>query len=222
MSEMMIKLAWPALALLAGLVFFRPLHRAITALAKNIEQGAPVTAGGLSVGSPHPPDEKAVTEQLKEAAEPPPQSLSENQTMVAELVAEFSDDLLGDANIALFHTSFRRRDVDARLISGAVYQIEVIVLGPQAALDQIENVTYLMAPAYPKRRYDMGVDRRGDRFKLKELASGYSIVRAEIRFKSDQPPLRLNRFIDLRDGGPDWADLGGVPTERPEWRAAGR
>jgi hypothetical protein len=76
----------------------------------------------------------------------------------------------------------------------------VVVLAPPPTLDRIISVTYRLDPAYDKNVYE--IKDRLSRFKLKELANGTSIVRAEIKFREQDDPLYLNRFIDLRPEGP--------------------
>lgn len=112
------------------------------------------------------------------------------------------DRRVSDANIALFHTSFRRAIMDEKFGGQRMYQIEIVLLGPDDALDQIEKVTYLLDPAYRKNRYELGSEARNTKFKLKELANGFSIVRAEVRLRDHQPALHLNRFINLSESGP--------------------
>jgi len=182
MSELILGLAWPVLALLAGIFFYRKLTRILTAVTINIEKGAPVSAGSWGIGAPPVLDQVKVNQSLTEAAH------------------QSGGELLSDANIALFHTSFWRAD-KSKEFDQKMYQIEVIVVGPDAALNEIQNVSYSLDPAYRERAHRK-IESRSDRFKLKELANGYSIVRAEIRFKGRQEVLRLNRFIDLSDAGP--------------------
>jgi len=70
-------------------------------------------------------------------------------------------------------------------------------------VDRIESVTYHLAEAWPSdKRVQITTDRSA-RFKLKELANGTSIVKADVKFKStNDQAVRLNRFIDLRADGP--------------------
>jgi hypothetical protein len=110
-------------------------------------------------------------------------------------------DLVTLENVALLHTSFLRRDKTREFNDGLIYyQIEVVVIAPDVTLDRIELVTYHLDESYPKTTYP--IDDRQTKFKLKELANGTSIVRAEIKFKDQENPLHLNRFIDLRPEGP--------------------
>ena len=195
MADLIVGLAWPLLALFGGCVFFRPLHRTMIALATNIEAGAEFKAGGVSVGA-RPPNQAAVTKALEVASTPPKDRTLED---LKAFSFDGSDDLLSEANIALFHTSFRYDDRHGRFRGQKMFQIEIIVLAPDDVLNQIEKVKYVLAAAYPRRIYEVGVEARGTRFKLKELANGYSIVRAEIKFKGKHEALLLNRFIDLVD-----------------------
>jgi hypothetical protein len=168
----------------------------MTALAGRVEKGAEVTAGGFRVGV-LPPNETVVTKELLASATPIRRNMAED--IAGFSFGDGSDDHLSDANIALFHTSFRYEDREGRFIGQKMYRIDVIVLGPEDALNQIEKVTYLMAPVYPRRIYEIGPEGRDSRFKLKELANGYSIIRAKITFKGKHNPLLINRFIDLID-----------------------
>ncbi len=81
------------------------------------------------------------------------------------------------------------------------YQIEVIVMARDEVLNQINHVTYHLEDAWPERWRTQPTSDRNSRFKLKELANGTSIIRADIELK-DGGVLTLNRFIDLREEGP--------------------
>ncbi len=153
--------------------------------------------GGVSVGSP-PLDQSKVNQTLTDAYE---RERAKNLTARGSTATASDNALLSEAYIALFSTSFLRPDKSAER-GQKMWQIEVIVLGPDAALDQIESVRYVLDPSYPRGEYVIGVDKRREKFKFKELANGYSIVRAELRFKGQQEPLHLNRFINLTDDGP--------------------
>ena len=104
--------------------------------------------------------------------------------------------------ISLLHTSFIRDETPEFNDRLTYYQIEVVVDAPEVLMALIESVTYRFDDAYPPHlREQIRTDRK-DRFKVKELANGTSIVRAEIRFSNRNIPLYLNRFIDLRPDGP--------------------
>jgi hypothetical protein len=79
------------------------------------------------------------------------------------------------SNIALLHTSFLRED---------------------------KTREYHLEDAWSPALRTQTVDNRESRFKMKELANGTSIVRADVRFKGGEDPVYLNRFIDLRPDGP--------------------
>jgi hypothetical protein len=48
-------------------------------------------------------------------------------------------------------------------------------------------------------RYGAG---RADCFEIKELANGYSLIRAEVKIKDQEAIIYLSRFIDLMDKSP--------------------
>ena len=69
-------------------------------------------------------------------------------------------------------------------------------------MSRIESVTYHLSDAWPEQNRVQVVADPYSRFKLKELANGTVIVRAELTFNDQSPTLFLNRFIDLRATGP--------------------
>lgn len=104
-------------------------------------------------------------------------------------------------NVALLHTSFLRPDKTQKYADGRdYYQIEIVVVAPSSTLDSIESVTYRLEKVYENNV--IVTTERNSRFKLKDLANGTSIVRAELKFRGQEQPLYLNRFIDLRPTGP--------------------
>lgn len=105
-------------------------------------------------------------------------------------------------NIALLHTSFFSAEATNRFNDGhAYYQFEVIVIAPDPVMARIVSVEYLLEDAWKSRRVQLVTDRES-RFKMKELANGTSIVRADVKFQDQEASLGLNRFIDLRADGP--------------------
>jgi hypothetical protein len=111
-----------------------------------------------------------------------------------------ASELITDDHLALIHRSWRVPDRDAEFGGDEMYQIDVIVFGETAALDRIEYVTYRLDPAYPNP-----VRRGGPRetnFELKELANGYSQIRAEVKVKDQDALVHLSRFIDLMPESP--------------------
>jgi hypothetical protein len=120
----------------------------------------------------------------------------------AQIPAPSSEDSISLKNVALLHTSFLPKK-KPRFNDGRVYlQIEVIVIAPDEVMEKIASVTYRFDDAYPPaNRVHVKTDHH-DRFKVKELANGTSIVRAEIKFIGQEAPIHLNRFIDLRLDGP--------------------
>ncbi len=107
---------------------------------------------------------------------------------------------LTDDHLALIHTSWRDRSKDARFGGVPMYQIRVGVFGHPEALARISTVRYLLDPSYPKAVYE--VADPSCYFQLKELANGYSVIRAEVCVKGQQELVRLSRFINLTEKGP--------------------
>lgn len=106
------------------------------------------------------------------------------------------------ANVALLHTSFLPKK-KPNFNDGLTYlQIEVIVIAPMTVMSRIASVTYRFEDAYPLEHREQVRINREERFKIKELANGTSIVRAEVKFRDSERSLHLNRFIDLRPDGP--------------------
>jgi hypothetical protein len=106
---------------------------------------------------------------------------------------------LTDDHLALIHRSWRVPARDGEF-DQPMYQIHVIVFGTAAALRRIDYVIYRLEDAYP-RPVQVGGPLRTN-FELKELANGYSLIRAEVHVHAQAEPVRLSRFIDLTDQSP--------------------
>ena len=105
-----------------------------------------------------------------------------------------------DEHLTLVHSSWRVPQRDAEFQGQRMYRIHVIVFGVDPALDRIERVRYFLDPAYPNPIQE-STDRERN-FELKELANGYSVIRAEISVKNQVDLVRLSRFINLTETGP--------------------
>jgi hypothetical protein len=81
-----------------------------------------------------------------------------------------------------------------------MYQIHVIVFGTTEALCRVQYVVYRLEEAYPNPVQVGGP--LNTNFELKELANGYSLLRAEVHVRGQQDPVRLSRFIDLMERSP--------------------
>jgi hypothetical protein len=107
----------------------------------------------------------------------------------------------------LNHTSFLRPEKQAEFKSRTGvylehYDIQIIVDSYyKYALERIERVEYLLNPAYPEPlllRRD-----RDQKFVLKELANGESVVIARVYlYEKPDEPIFLQRYIDLWPEGP--------------------
>jgi len=105
-----------------------------------------------------------------------------------------------DEHLTLVHSSWRVPQRDAEFGGQHMYRIHVIVFGDDTALDRIEKVRYFLDPAYPNPIQERTNRKRN--FELKELANGYSAIRAEISIKRQVKLVRLSRFINLTETGP--------------------
>lgn len=173
-------LVWPFLILAASLLFQRQAAVLLAEVSDRILNGAGFKiANVIEIG--------ARTVEEKAAAIPaPPQG-----------------DAVTLANVALLHTSFPPKKPPKFADGRSYLQIEVIVIAPMPVMSRIASVTYRFDQnAYPESSLVYVRTNREERFKVKELANGTSIVRAEVKFIDVEQPLLLNRFIDLRSDGP--------------------
>jgi hypothetical protein len=105
--------------------------------------------------------------------------------------------LVTDDHLALIHRSWRAPKHDARFPGQKMYQIHVILFGEPKVLDRVAYVYYRLDPSYPDpESYKCNRERQ---FELKELANGYSLLRAEVKIKGQDAIIHLSRFIDLTD-----------------------
>jgi hypothetical protein len=119
---------------------------------------------------------------------------------VGQLKVPLVGQLITDDHLALIHRSWRRPDKDPEFRGQKMYQIHVIVFGTREALQQIDYVVYRLEKAYPKPVQIGGPLKTN--FELKELANGYSLIRAEVYVRNQVQPVLLSRFIDLMDQSP--------------------
>ena len=118
---------------------------------------------------------------------------------VGQLKKPLIGELLTDDHLALIHRSWRvpQRDIE---FGPPMHQIHVIVFGTKEALLQVEYVVYRLEDVYPNPVQAGGSLETN--FELKELANGYSLIRAEVHIRGQAEPVRLSRFIDLTDESP--------------------
>jgi hypothetical protein len=123
---------------------------------------------------------------------------------VGQLKLPVSGELMTDDHLALIHRSWRVPDRD-REFGRPMYQIHVIVFGTPEALRRVDYVVYRLEEAYP-RPVQVGGTLKTN-FELRELANGYSLIRAEVFVRGQAEPVRLSRFIDLTDESPALKDV---------------
>jgi hypothetical protein len=119
--------------------------------------------------------------------------------------------LVTDDHLALIHRSWRAPKHDARF-NQKMYQIHVILFGEPKVLDRVAYVYYRLDPSYPEpESYKSDRERQ---FELKELANGYSLLRAEVKIKGQDEIIHLSRFIDLTEASDHLAPRY-LPPESP-------
>ncbi|RKT10553.1 hypothetical protein B0G69_7981 [Paraburkholderia sp. RAU2J] len=180
-GQVVTGLIWP-IFLLVVIVLYQPhVERLFHEVAERIKQGS-----GISVGNWVTLEKTNIPAAAQRIPAP-----TEEQSVTLE-------------NIALLHTSFfsekgtRKHGQDGRLY----YQFEVVVMAPDVVMGRVERVEYHLEKAWPPENREHVSEDRASRFKMKDLANGTSIVVADVFFRGDDHPLKLNRFIDLRPDGP--------------------
>lgn len=121
-------------------------------------------------------------------------------TVPTNLKTPESDAPVTENHLAIIHSSWRypKKDKEYRR---PMYAFHVVVQATDEVLDRIESVRYSLHPSYPNP-IQVVTDRKS-RFKLKELAWGESSVRAEVKIKGQDQPIKLNRYINLTLTGPE-------------------
>ncbi len=172
MVELLAKLAWPALILVLFVAYRKQIRRVGEAVIKRVERGDEVTIATWITLGKS-------TGQLKDPS---------------------TGDLITDDHVALIHRSWRVPHRDKDFGGQPMHQIHIVLFGQKAALDRVEYVVYHLDPSYPNPVRPGG--SRETSFELKELANGYSLVRAEVKVRGQNEMVYLSRFIDLTDESP--------------------
>ena len=160
---------WTILALAVLLLFRKLLLRLLSAFVRRIERGDPI---------------KVATWLTLGSS-------------VGPLKMPPGDGCVTDDHVALIHRSWRVEKRDAEFGGRPMHQIHVILFGEPEALDRVEYVMYRLDPSYPDP-VQFSTSRM-KRFELKELANGYSLLRAEVKIKEQEELIYLSRFIDLTE-----------------------
>ena len=170
--ELLPKLVWPVLALIFFIVYRKQIRRVAEAVIGRVERGDEVTIATWITLGKS-------TGKLKDPS---------------------TGDLITDDHLALIHRSWRAEHRDKDFGGQPMHQIHIILFGQKAALDRVEYVIYHLDPSYPNPVQPSG--SRENNFELKELANGYSLVRAEVKIRGQSELVYLSRFIDLMDVSP--------------------
>ncbi len=161
-------LVWP-LALAIFLYWNRePLKRAVAALAKRIEEGAPVKAGAVEIG---------VAPTL------PTVPKGEDPRQVDELPHD----------IYMVHTARRDRTLDTG--DHEYYRVRILLeADTPERLDDVASVTYRLHPTFPDPVRQ--VTDWKTKFEIRTAAWGEFNMTAEMLFKSGEK-LVVERYINL-------------------------
>ncbi len=98
----------------------------------------------------------------------------------------------------IFHSSWRypKKDQD---LGRPAYAVHAVIQARDSVLDRSDSVRYRLHPSYPNPIQT--ITDRESRFKLKELAWGESILRADAKIRGQDEPIHLSRYINLTETG---------------------
>lgn len=181
--EPVAALAWPAIVVVALLVYRRYVTAFLDLALERVRRGDELKVAFVTLGQ-----------------------------SVGPLKVPQPAEALTDDHVALIHRSWRVPERDAEF-GTPMYRIHVIVFGTPEALRRIDYVVYRLEKAYPRPVQVGGPPET--QFELKELANGYSLIRAEVYVRDQAEPVRLSRFIDLTDTSPR---LDGSYRKAPDLR----
>jgi hypothetical protein len=170
--QSLVPLAWPLLVVILFFVYHNSIQRVFNSLVRRIERG----------------DEVHLSTWITLGKSSGPLKLPA------------SDGYVTDDHVSLIHRSWRVSNRDQEFGNQKMYQIHVILFGERQSLDRVEYVLYRLDPAYPIPVRSGG--SREKNFELKELANGYSLIRADVKIKGQDELIYLSRFIDLTDTSP--------------------
>ncbi|GBC60414.1 hypothetical protein DENIS_1366 [Desulfonema ishimotonii] len=124
------------------------------------------------------------------------------QTTIHHLSTQAEQFQRYEERISLIHSSWRYLKADERFKDKErkMYAFHAVIDAPREILNQINSVTYYLHPSYPNPVRI--VTDMSTRFKLKELAWASSTLKAEVRLRNQEEPVRLSRHITLNETGP--------------------
>ncbi len=117
----------------------------------------------------------------------------------SDLEPPAQDEPITANHMALIHSSWRYPKKDSEF-GRPMYALHAVIQAPDEVLDRIEYARYELHPSYPNPVQT--VTDRISRFKLKELAWGESMLRAKVKIKGQEEPIKLSRYINLTQTGP--------------------
>lgn len=123
------------------------------------------------------------------------------KTFLQNLPRPARDEKVTAQHLALTYSSWRASQWDEKY-KQRVYRFDVVLVGDESVLDRVDHVEYFLPPAWPASSSPKKVTDRPSRFKLKELAWGDLIVKAEVHFRDQAEVLPLSCFVKLQEAGP--------------------
>lgn len=96
-------------------------------------------------------------------------------------------------------TSWRAEWLDHKF-NQRVYRFDIVLNASTDALDRVNQITYLLPPAWVKSPYN--ITDRQNRFRLKELAWADLFVRARVDVKEQDEWVDISCHVQLNEAGP--------------------
>ena len=113
---------------------------------------------------------------------------------------------INDSHLALIHNCWRSPEWDQQFGNAEMYRWDIMLFGSKQALNRVEEVTYILHPAYDQPQLGSTSINRLHRkehretcFLLKQLANGHSLVRAHVKVMGQVEFVNLSRYINLFD-----------------------
>jgi len=135
---------------------------------------------------------------------------------------------VSEDHIALTSTSWLH--TDPKKNADFPYQIHLRLVAKKVVMEKIQRVTYYFEPEYAKnnrehvdpnlKAYVRISDKWRNGFSVYELASGYTLVRADVKVRGQARIVSLSRIVDMMEQGPwlkhlykRWPDSSVVKSE---------
>jgi hypothetical protein len=120
----------------------------------------------------------------------------EEETLRTNALELYASLVMTSKDVPLEIITWRASDRDEEF-KRKMYRVDAFINAPDKIMDLIESVTYYLSPTYTSPVQVK--EDRASKFKLKELAWGSSILKAEIKIKDQTEPIRVEGYIQLVD-----------------------